>query len=128
MAMALDPRSALSSVVAKRMLAGGANALALDADPGYAEGIGRETADWLEVRTVVLGIRGAFEARGVAAFLRCLPGSTHTLSFGPGEAGGRVQCLVTAPWTVISLVTLAFFEDIVGMTFPETSADGRPPT
>jgi hypothetical protein len=123
--MGFDPRSAWSSEVAKRMLAGGANALALDADPGHAEGIGRETANWLEVRTVVLGIKGAREARGVAAFLRCLPGSTHTLTLGPGEAGGRVQCLVTAPWTVISLVTLAFFEDIVGMTFPESFAEGR---
>jgi hypothetical protein len=109
------------SDIAKRMLAAGSNALALDTDPEGAMGIARETADWLETRFVVLRIRGTERARVIGAFLAAFPNASFTFSFG-GEAR-RIECAVTAPWTVISLVTLTFFEDIQGICFPESEEE-----
>jgi len=108
------------SRTAKRLLAGGARALALDTDPDSFDAIGLETSWWLQKRVVVFHLRDASMARDLIAFVSAFDCSSVRTRFCEDQPG--IELTLSAPWTVVAMVTLNYVDDLTALRFPEQAA------
>jgi|SRR4051812_9424607 len=94
---------------AKRLIAGGAAALALEVDRDPPLGIAQETAQWLICRQVRIRFRSRDIVRPLKRYVA--PFGLAPLAFAFDDEPG-ISCNVKAPWTVLSLLLLAFLDEI----------------
>jgi len=101
---------------AQRLVAAGAKALALESSEQNHADLRAETVAWLERRDVIFHLKSSDRGPELMALL-VAAGCPARFTFPTDRVG--VDCTFQAPWTVVALAQLAFFDSLEGVSFSD---------